>query len=263
MLCRVQRGALLVLVFGSSGEFSCIQAQIDTSDLKQRFLTEAPAAWEAYGKWAKGLQGKITLTSSETSPKPMVHSKQEFEVEQSWNRSLFLKRTLIRDGRPDGSETVAVVNPRYGFVLDRRSPSDPWTVSELHADEGRPWKLSDPPEELTRLWTNYGYSFALMASTLRVVVDDPGFEIRGVSGVEQGGRNHVRVDFAYRNPPDNARVPRIDGWVSYDPMRSWMIAAFDVELEWTIGGESLRVESKASYEYADGDEGYPIPTVFE
>ena len=64
--------------------------------LKQRFLKEAPAAWDSYEKYAHRLQGSyLSLEHNDPPGKDSMHSRVEYKSNQ--DSELFIMQSLLKD----------------------------------------------------------------------------------------------------------------------------------------------------------------------
>lgn len=67
----------------------------------------------------------------------------------------------------------------------------------------------------------------------------------------------VRVEFDYVPQDNDPHSPRAEGWVAYDPARSWVIREYDLHTKWSsFNGEAT---SAGSIEYDESDPSFPIP----
>jgi hypothetical protein len=99
-----------------------LQAQ-DTETLKQRFLKEAPAEWEAYRAFVDRLQGSIETRLTKDG-KLRTHAR--CEIKQNGDCRLWMTQRLP-DSPPPKGEVIAV-NPNYAFVINRSNDKDEWLL---------------------------------------------------------------------------------------------------------------------------------------
>lgn len=241
--------ALVIVASMSSPEHLWAQ---DTDAWKQRFLKEAPQAWDSYGKRAKRFQGSSTWVQVRPEKHVMVNRRHEFK--QGDGCAMFLQQTLVSSDN-DKSGWLRVVNPRYGFELHRRTPTGAWAVSQVDSDLSDGVSFRSPVEEVER-WSTWPFIFTLISPQLRVISKDSGFVLKTVIPVVREGNQCAKVEFDYRSPGTDPRVPSIVGWVVHDPARYWVIREYDVQVEW--GATATKGTMVATYEYKYGEDGFPI-----
>ena len=226
---------------------------------RERFLAEAPLAWEKYGTRARRFQGSIERITIQLAPKKEVMKRDRCELKQRDGCSLFLVQGLV-DGSPPNTEGLVMgINDRYGFELRRQTPTAPWTVVQIDGDlsNGMKFGLGSPPDEAVIYWSTCPTTLALIPYFSWGGIKDPNFTLNKVTSVTRNERQAVKVEFAYRSPADKPRIPSLNGWVLYDPQRFWVIHEYNVQVEWTSSG--VKASTVATYEYEVTADGLPIP----
>jgi len=263
MRCASGVPARLLLLVACAGlvPVGRLSAQGDAT-LQDRFANEAPREWEKYRVRAARFQGTYTWAVTFNSNKPGVPARRErtekhYEFKQREGCALFLEES-IEEKNEKASETWArVSNPRYGFEVRRRHAAGPWTVSHLDTDLTN--GLSFPaPSTFVEMVSTYPCSFASINRRLRIVVKEPGFELKRVTHVKRDGESLAKMEFAYM-PEDPFHIPLRGGWVLYDPAHYWIIREYDVQMDWPAPQGAVSQGTIASaLQYQDADDGFPI-----
>ena len=216
------------------------------ADWRDRLAREAPKAWEKYISRARGLQGNWLFTSRSVTAKKEL-DKEQCEVKRRGDCFLFLFQA-------EGLEELRAINPKYQFKLRRRLGSDRWALAGLGQRLFKPGAIDDPRGQ-ARLIGRLPITFSAVVMSLDVTVLDPGFSIKQVTPVVEGGRQLVKVVFEHSVPrKDPGRMALRGGSVILDPDSYWIIQRFKVRQQ--VGNEA--VTDEASFEYQDAGDGYPI-----
>ena len=224
----------------------------------ERFQTEAPQAWDKYRARAKRLQGSFSGTFFSLLLRK-TNERRGMELKQRNGCALVVHQGHTEETEKGRTAQVHVINSRYSFSLRRQASSDGWAMSMLSKkSSGKNEIFQDPPDVDIDLWSTIAINFGLAYPTLRVIPTAPEFSLKGISAETREGRDLVKVEFEYAAPKDKPRVPSLAGWALYDPVRYWVLAAFDVQQTWTApAGQTGR--RAVTYEFQDTPDGYPIP----
>jgi len=231
----------------------------DDASWTERFLAQAPPAWEKYRTRAKRLQGSVERTTVRLAPDRKVMDRSHFEIKQRDGCALWFAQDLGEGDPPSEVGTVCGINGNYGFELRRQTPAAPWVVRHLVTDlrEGMKFDLGTHPSEAVPFWTTCATTFAMITKGYGIDIKDPGFILKRVTPVPRNDGQAVKVEFNYRNA-DKHGIPSLEGWVLYDPQRFWVIREYDLELEWP-SVEGSKVSAAVAYEYEEAPDGFPIP----
>jgi hypothetical protein len=232
----------------------------DAADLRERFLTSAPQAWEDYRKFAVDLQGsghwKWVLTDKGTLT---AHSKVDrtYDFKHREGCALLFEREVIEDGKPSQGAFLRVVNPQYGFELRRSSPDAPWVVANYAPGLTFGGKLG--PMNWVDEVAAYPVSFAATAGLVDYPSRDQGFKLLNVTAATQDGKNLAKVEFEF-HPADKLKQYLRGGWVLYDPDAHWVQRACHLRLERPQGSPDKMVKATQDliFEYIERGGGFPI-----
>ncbi len=252
---RIDSLAMFAILLGI-GSQSRAFAQDDAS-WKDRFQAEAPPAWEKYRTRAKRFQGSLERTTVRL-PNREVVDRDRCEIKQRDGCALFLAQDLEGGDPPNHKGLVLGINSRYGFELSRQTLTAPWTVANLGTDlsQGMTFRFASPPTEAVVQWTTFPTTLAMIPYFPMVGIEGPGFTLKRVTPTTRND-GQVKVEFAYRPPTDKPRIPSIkNGWVLYDPQRSWTIREYNVQAVWA---EKVVASVVVAYEYKEAADGFPIP----
>jgi hypothetical protein len=260
MLCRINpliRFAILIAVLSIDGQ-SVLFAQQDASG-KERFLAEAPPAWEKYRMRAKRFQGSIERIHTRLAPKREVMDRDRCEIKQRDSCALFLAENLGNGSPPDNSGLVMATNGLYGFELRRLNPTTSWLVANLDVDlsDGMTYRLGSPPSEGVVYWSTCPITFELIPYFSGVTIQDPEFVLKQLLPTHRKNEQLMMVEFDYRSPSDKPKIPSVKGWVLYDPQRFWVIQEYNAHVEWT--SSKVEASTRVVYEYKEAADGFPIP----
>lgn len=256
----------LLLAITSLDVRSRLLAQ-DDATWKDRFLTEARPAWNRYRARAKRLQGSIERTTIRLAPKREVLSRDRCEIKQRNGCALFLAQELGSGKPPDTKGIAMCINNRYGFDARRRTPASPWVAVNLDVDlsDGMHFRLGSSPNEGVVYWSTCATTFFFIPSfALGLIKDgdikDPALTLQRVTSITQTDRQAVKIEFDYRSPTDQPRIPSFKGWIVYDPQRFWAIREYNTQVEYNAQNSSkIKASAMVTYEYEETEDGFPIP----
>src|SRR5262249_27571799 len=148
-------------------------AQGDAS-WKERFLAEAPPAWEKYRVRAKRFQGSFERTNVRLAPKKEVIERSRCEIKQRDGCALFLAEGLGSGSPPDNVGLVMGINGQYGFELRRQTPTAPWAASQVVVDarDGMKFGFGTHPSEGVVYWSTCPTTFAMIPYADGVGIQD-------------------------------------------------------------------------------------------
>lgn len=208
------------------------------TDLKERFLTEAPAAWARMEQESNRLHVEVSI--------------------ETWYRT----REPTDDRTRERTERVSlIVKARDGMVLQERREIDAegaltkGNVKAVNSDEsfiltctgGEPWvirHLGRPDDEgVTSRIESYGramlmWPWHISNWSFPKICRSPGFHLKTVAPVESGGVQLAQVSFEYAPREEERNFVR-GGWVLLDPRRSWCIVEYEVRLEYPLGDRAV------------------------
>ena len=225
------------------------------SDLRGRFLKEAPAAWTDYAARASHVQGQGAGRKVD----------------------LLTGKTILEEGpitvKIDGSLAVAISasNPKrlsgknedYEFVIES-ALSEKWSIVQLLRSSTpaeiysislpRSQRLGSSPWQRAMSITCRG--LLINDTWLPAMTVDPSFKITSVSATSQN-KQDVRVDFQY--DPSDPRAGRVrGGYVVLDPSRYWLIKTMEVDAY--EPKPEFRYKMHFENEFDDSTLGYPFVT---
>lgn len=227
---------------------------------KERFLREAPLAWDKYKERAKRLQGSIERTTIRLTPQREVSDRDRCEIKQRNGCALFLAQGLGSGKKPDTKGLAMCINSRYGFEVRRRTPTSPWFAVNLDVDlsDGMAFQLgSPPPIGAVAFWAACSTTFDLIPSFSWDGINDPGFHLHRVTYIPQKERQAVKIEFDYSPPTGKSKIPSLKGWVLYDPDSFWVISEYNVQAEWV--STKIKALTAVTYEYEQTADDFPIP----
>jgi|GEM_PF-6968424 len=215
--------------------------------LKQRFLSEAPAKWADLERLSEHVEGVYTEKVSSTVPgKPPEFVRSKFTVN---GKNV---KAEIELGEKATNVRVESSNPKYFFKLARPQFSPEYAIEFLERADSSP----DPEfrkdanhavrEHVSRIFC----SWYLLGRPISDWVKDPAFKIENVESVENEGHDLVRVVFEY-SPKDKPEVQRLlsGSALVFDPGGYWSIREIKVKRNWGT------VATKLSY--GDTADGFP------
>src|SRR6266498_4970357 len=173
----------------------------ESRSLKERFLTEAPKAWEEYRPFAARLSGTITTQSTLTelnTGKVVPNTRVKIECKQKEGHRLFAIEPL--EG-PTLDPMVLAANPRYAFRLKRPKDKTDWLLSHLDLKvlDGTTVDLEAMPLP-ERIHQSVAQHFEAYSIPLSTRIREPSFKVLRATAVTQDGREFVRIDFDNGDP---------------------------------------------------------------
>jgi hypothetical protein len=253
------RWLLLFFLFASLG--SLIGAAQQPDELRARFLAEAPRAWEKYLTAVKRFQGSYTFQHRRVGSG--IDTKRRHEVKQASGCALRLEQSLIEQGKPNTSGRLSAANPQYWFDLSRSKEAGSWRVVTVHLNTDR----AEVPKALARdinIALASPVTFAAFSIQYRIVVNEPGFDLRRVESNGAGGKQAVKVSFHYTPKNDDGVRPSVEGWIIYDPEHYWVIQSYEAKVTRRAVPEKGRPApivstTTGSFSYAMDGNNLPLP----
>jgi len=226
------------------------------ADLKQRFLREAPLKWEAYREYAMRLQGVKTVTtydSTQTSGRFRERLVSQAKHRGPWSLSIFEESgDSLAQGVPAG--LARVVNSRYGFVLTRKQPADPWVLTELDTNISDNRSI-EPSERKEAVLYTFCLHLVVERRLISDMIKDPEFKLGSLTTVLRDSREFVRVEFSHRPPRSRDEAPNLTGWLLLDPGSYWVIKEGEFEAQYPASTGTITLVNQ----YVDNNQGIPIP----
>lgn len=220
-------------------------ATADDAALRQRFLTEAPAAWKQLARMVEQVDVVGVVRDGLEGAHPRPEAKSGFRFKANGQAKVVLA------DRRQGDELVVCVSPKYGFRLKKAkdAKTGPYVVSYF----GNPKKLvsDDGDDDLSLYGGHYVETSTRFGSVFGGLLNKPGFHVKDVSPIRRDDRDLVRVEFEYK--PEKPSGDILDslkgGWVLLDPDQSWRLQ----ESEFTAVG----YRTTATIEYGPKIDGIP------
>ena len=221
-LGRAVLASALVLVVGAPQGLS----QGDDEALKQRFLQEAPSRWEEYARLSGELQGVLSVLHTGT----LNAYRDDNQIEYKTNgRGQLIKISIkrSRNGKVEREgEEVFGFNPRYAFILQRKSPNSPWVVIDLF-DRSKSTDLGRVAVYLNDYLAAVSRGVRLRNESLAEALRKPEFRIEDCRKVQRGREELVEVAFTYSKLDGKAKVI-LKGKLVFDPQRYWCLRSADI-----------------------------------
>lgn len=218
-------------------------------DLRERFLKQAPKAWNEYRLLAQRLDG--TISASKTiGQKPYLHVRSEYKHNR--NCRLCLEQSLLPES-PNG-ELVAC-NNKYAFQLVRKSTNGLWVVQGIEEKrEDGDGLYKEVRDQLTPVyWLVRAHS-----ENLADLVRQPNFRILSAVAINQYGTDLVQITFdnTHQEPVDGKPYFTIQsGKLVLDPARHWCLRACELHNKHSNADAKIKIET----DLQDGVAGFPIP----
>lgn len=210
-----------------------LQAQ-NAETLKQRFLEDAPAEWEAYNAFAGRLQGTI-VTSYTKNGQLLTHAR--CEIKQNLDCKLCMTQRLP-DSPPAKGELLAI-NPNYSFTINRSSDNSPWILLDVSMKNKDDVITENANTHLAETNMHLAmtplYSLvSLQSIELVEIIRQPTFQVVRVQSVNRDGFELVHVDFDNSHPVGMGKqyCPVQQGFFLLNPNRRWCLLECDVQLKY-------------------------------
>jgi len=171
-------------------------------------------------------------------------------------------------GNDDRTETLSAANPQYQFELKRKSPSDPWLVTNISAKPET--KSPSDPLDLSPFGfvRRSLYAPIVLSSTdaqadleWPALVTNPLLHLRSVAPIQQNGKELVQVEFSIDWSASAEHLRTIKGGqATFDPALDWVMTACQFQLDaWIPLKKAVFTTSIVdSYEYTVGKNNFPL-----
>ena len=264
-ISRLRRWFMMVIavfLLGLTGGLGSGQAA--EPSLRERFLREAPKAWEEYLAFARTLQGRWTSRMTFSNHNSVTHHqiKQNrrcrlagYEVESRKSKS---DEYLRARGRTPLMGEMWVVHREYAFMLARRSMQSPWVVTGIARSDDDKKYISDKIEQQFNIMT--GCLISLVQTRLQKLLDQPTFRLLDVRQTMYENKECVEIVFDNKHEIIIGEdfIPEQRGKVILDPQRYWTVYSAELVSKYMHDNgpedykESIRITTR------DGKSGYPI-----
>ncbi|MBI2805190.1 MAG: hypothetical protein HYX68_09460 [Planctomycetes bacterium] len=204
-------------------------AQGDPTALRDRFLTEAPVAWEKAMANFQRLQGRYSIQ--------IIHNgkmRVDTEIELKQNAHCKMQLARLRTGK---DENLDAYNRDYSFSLTRKKDRA-WVLAESALKIAKRKLRADQIDDSVKR------SWAYSPVTIRVLhlaelVKQPNFKVVSVQAVAKD--NLIEVAFDNKHSVKNEPFCSIQGGKLYlDPSRSWCLRSAVVKNEYANGADESR-----------------------
>jgi hypothetical protein len=212
----------------------------DPETWKNRFLAEAPPAWEEYRAFAERLQGTEVRTGTVEG---RLRLKEHFQIKHNLQCKFLLRQNLGPAGA--GGEVFAF-NPVYGFALERKTGDSPWVLVDFQMGKYRS-PIMDEYWPLAKVCT------LAALFQLSELLQLPNFRVVAAGAVQRDGRELCRIAFESKGKT-SLGTSDARGTLWLDPERCWTLCKCTLHqhalrgVEWTMNAEAIATPAK-----------YPIP----
>jgi len=223
----------------------------DATELKQRFLQEAPARWKEYVRLSAELQGILSFSHTGTLNAYDYRRRSEYKTNGK-AKVLKVKIKDVINGKVDRDDEEAVgFNTRYAFTVRRKSAASPWVLTSFftldsNADLGKVGFL------LNDYLRSVNCAVMLESEALVDVLHKPEFQIGQCRKIQQDGEELVEVAFTY-SKMDGNRKRHLSGKLNFDPNRFWCVRSADIQAT----GEIISGTEKSRCTQSDARGGLP------
>lgn len=204
--------------------------------IRDRFLENAPAAWESYLRMIEHVAGTFNFSQVDRLKEDKVVWASKTHVKLTPTHSLFILEDQPGQQGPTQAR-VTGFNSEYAFQLARPTTRTDWAI-----DSYTPYRASGSPIDSVALRQSSVRSLCqglvLWSETIWLpsVLKDEGFSVIDAREFEQDGEKLVRIEFQYQpQPPD--RNPIREGFMIFDPERYWMLRGAELKSEPVTGGK--------------------------
>jgi hypothetical protein len=225
-------------------------------DLKNQFQQEAPKRWEEYAQKVAQFQGRFSFQLTQELKK--LKAKDVWELKKG-NRGrellLLTSEWTSEDKPPRKTFEVYGLNPRYGFVLRRESPSSPWLLIGLAGPQAD--SLSEfKSKHFDKVVDSYVNDLVRVhRDRLIDIVQQPEFRVIRTRRVQRLGEELAEVTFDCPREVKARGNPVQGGTLVLDPRRFWCIRSYDVRTKTASGRGHLKFQV-VNWEEVDG---LPVP----
>jgi hypothetical protein len=213
------------------------QQASSTTDLKERFLKEAPSAWEEYSGRAEKLQGKTSFQMTIKSQEGKIEHHYEFKMNGESKLFYMTKERQIKGTRDYHTFWVYGINPKYTFGLTRKTESSPWVVSELIVDNPDPEKSFEKQFEMKPA---LAHLVRIQEQPLSDIIRKPSFRLVGCRALQQNRVQLAEVIFDCPEEPKEGQLALLQGGrLILDPNAFWSIRVYQVRQKLFGGHQTI------------------------
>lgn len=202
----------------------------EESDLRKRFLAEAPKGWDAIRLTLERAQGTYSL---KTTIDGKLITNNKYEIGQNSR----CRMNIVKQGIQE-REIVEGYNSHYSFTLTKKSASGQWLLADLNLDEpNRKKHASRVDRSISHVWL---YAPVCLPPTMLLdLIKQPSFRILSVRTVQKDTLSLVEVSFDNKhNINKKPFCPIQSGRLYFDPARSWCLRSAVFETLYSNGGGS-------------------------
>jgi hypothetical protein len=238
-----------IAVFGALA-----RGQENDLPLRDRFLQVAPKHWEEYVKRAKMLQGSFSFHLANSNGDTKVHNTYEMKMNGK-EKLIKVSSEKMAKGKKDRQKVnVFGANTKYAFVLERKTDTEPWVVTQL-VDLSRENLLPSIQQEFEMFERNIRELVSIQSVPLAKIVQQPEFRVVRCRRVVQGGEELVEITFVY--PHSLTEISTVHGGkLLLDPQRFWCLQSYEVQEKFS-GGQGTQKYQVLAWAETDGD--LPVP----
>jgi hypothetical protein len=226
---KIGWGSIVAVLLGLGGLSGYSPAYAQTpEEWRERFLREAPKAWEDYLAFARTLQGRWTSRMTFPNYSSVTH----YQIKQNRHCRLSAYEVEHRQAKYQHPRElygeVHVINSQYAFQLGRRKPQASWFVAEIIVNGDK----SKIIERIDRsIAISSGRLVSLFYTDLRTLIKQATFRIMDIKPISYNGRECVELHF------DNTHevgikgklfVPEQRGKLILDPNRFWTLCSAEI-----------------------------------
>jgi hypothetical protein len=208
--------------------------------LRQRFLSEYPAASEKIEAYYQGVSMRVreTIAWKDESKPDLVY---EHDYKSTDDKALLLTRTITEpESMAGGPQSQAVVaNARLSFAVQQPKSSESWVLRDI-----RQFVAAEGAISLNARGTVAPYVF----NGMKIVnlIRKPDFKIVDATW-EAGGKRLAKVHFDW---PDEKY--ETGGWFLFSPDESWILYSFQVHSNDKGSTDVGHLHADITYQPSDG-----------
>jgi|GEM_PF-5822062 len=257
---KIGWGSIVVVLLGLGGLSGCSPAYAQTpEEWRERFLREAPKAWEEYLAFARTLQGRWTSRVTSPNYSSVTHN----QIKQNRHCRLSAYEVEHRQAKYQHPRElygeVYVINPQYAFQLGRRKPQASWFVAEVivNGDKSKIIESIDRSIDISS-----GHLVSLSYTDLRTLVKQSTFRIIDIKPISYNDRECVELHFNNEHRvgiKDKLFVPEQRGKLILDPNRFWTLCSAEIVSAYLSNQNKFEeFPENISIITRDSNSGYPI-----
>ena len=218
-------------------------------ELRRRFLTEAPIAWEKYRAFTATLQGTCEALFIHNGEK-YSHTRHQV-VSNSRCRSVRIDDLVHKD------VIVMAYNDDYSFHVRRPGAKNGWRFEQLALKTTNAAEFERKSGEVRSI--DYSGASALIQAHgehLATLIKQETFRVVRASDVDRDNEKMVEIIFTNSHPiTDRPFVAIQSGTIILDPNRSWCLRAGETTCKYANGDMKTTIET----EIHPGTGEFPVP----